>query len=121
MIMPASHPAISPTMIQAMIPMGSSFRLLLGHYRVRVEQGPLVCVGVEDSWAGEEDEHDNDEDEDRDPDQDPSPKTALTRSARRAWIDIDLTHLLCAPRGVLQFARRANTVPTRCAGQAVLP
>jgi hypothetical protein len=32
----------------------------------------LVCVGVEDSWAGEKDEHD--EDEDRNPDQDPIPK-----------------------------------------------
>jgi len=34
----------------------------------------LVCVGVEDSWAGEKDEHDDDEGEDRNPDQDPIPK-----------------------------------------------
>jgi len=39
----------------------------------------LVCVGVEDSWAGEEDEHDDDKDEDRNPDQDSRLKTALGR------------------------------------------
>jgi hypothetical protein len=84
----------------------------------------LVCVGVEDSWASEEDEHDDDQDEDRDPDQHPRAKTALTGSARRAWIDVDLTHLVAPPAAFCSLL----AVQTPCRrgardgkGSAVLP